>query len=91
MRALSRGNKMLNPRRHEEFSELCTISTDELSDEEWALLQVHLAYCDSCLKTFQTHQKRILDALGGATNLRRAIFLANEKRYDRLPTKGGKL
>jgi hypothetical protein len=24
----------------------------DLTDEEWALLQVHMAYCDSCETTF---------------------------------------
>jgi hypothetical protein len=27
--------------------------TGALSDEEWALLQVHLSYCDSCLRKFE--------------------------------------
>jgi hypothetical protein len=27
-------------------------STRELSEEEWALLQVHMAYCDSCRIAF---------------------------------------
>lgn len=25
---------------------------DEISEEEWALLQVHMAYCNSCEKEF---------------------------------------
>src|ERR1700761_308107 len=28
----------------------------EITDEEWALLQVHLAYCESCRSTFEQYQ-----------------------------------
>ena len=56
---------MLNPRWHEEFAALCAIPTHKLSEEEWALLQIHLAYCDPCLKTFQEHPQRSFDVLPG--------------------------
>jgi hypothetical protein len=26
--------------------------SDEISEEEWALLQIHMAYCDECHQTF---------------------------------------
>jgi len=38
---------------HEGLSALCAhFSLGELSEEEWALLQIHLAYCDCCLRDF---------------------------------------
>jgi hypothetical protein len=44
----------VNPQLHEEFIALCALFySGEISDEEWALLQVHLAYCDSCRSTFE--------------------------------------
>jgi hypothetical protein len=51
------GSKTVNPRWHDEFAALCALfSTGELTEEEWALLQVHLAYCDSCRLTFHEYQ-----------------------------------
>lgn len=39
----------LNPEFHDEFVALCAIYySGEISEEEWALLQIHMAYCDSC-------------------------------------------
>ncbi len=53
---------------HEEFVALCALfPSGELSEEEWALLQVHLAYCDSCLATFRNRQH--LAENGSATAL----------------------
>jgi hypothetical protein len=44
----------VNPQWHNEFAALCALfPLGELSEEEWALLQVHLAYCDSCLVVFR--------------------------------------
>jgi hypothetical protein len=63
------GDKMLNPRWHQEFTALCAIPADELSEEEWALLQVHLAYCGACLKTFHEHQQRVPDVLPRAHDI----------------------
>ena len=38
---------------HEELTALCfRFFSGELSEEEWALLQIHLAYCDSCHQDF---------------------------------------
>ena len=38
---------------HEELAALCSrFFSGELSEEEWALLQIHLAYCDSCHQDF---------------------------------------
>ena len=37
----------------EELAALCSrFFSGELSEEEWALLQIHLAYCDSCYRDF---------------------------------------
>ncbi len=41
----------------------------ELTEEEWALLQVHLAYCDSCRKAFEQYKylgAEILPAMAAA-------------------------
>jgi hypothetical protein len=47
----------VNPELHDEFVALCALyGAGELTEEEWALLQVHLAYCESCSKTFQQYQ-----------------------------------
>ena len=54
---MSAGEKLVNPQLHDEFIALCALFfSGELTDEEWALLQVHLAYCDSCRKTFEEFQ-----------------------------------
>jgi hypothetical protein len=54
----------MNPRWHEEFLSLCALfPTGELTDEEWALLQVHLAYCDSCLAAFREYEQLTRDVL----------------------------
>jgi len=48
----------VNPRFHEDFVALCALFySDEISDEEWALLQVHLAYCDSCRALFEQYKQ----------------------------------
>lgn len=48
----------MNPQLHDEFIALSALFfAGELSDEEWALLQVHLAYCDPCRKTFEEYQQ----------------------------------
>ncbi len=48
----------LNPQFHEEFVPLCALYySGELSEEEWALLQIHMAYCDSCQEKFLQYQR----------------------------------
>jgi myosin heavy subunit len=48
----------VNPQWHDEFVALCALfPSGELTEEEWALLQVHLAYCDSCRKVFDQYQQ----------------------------------
>jgi len=47
----------VNPRWHDEFVALCALfPSGELSEEEWALLQVHLAYCDPCRAVFRHYE-----------------------------------
>jgi hypothetical protein len=48
----------VNPQWHDEFVTLCALfHSGELSEEEWALLQVHLAYCDSCRVAFEEYKQ----------------------------------
>jgi hypothetical protein len=60
----------VNPQLHNEFVALCALFySGEISDEEWALLQVHLAYCDSCRSTFEQYRqiaKDLIPAMAGA-------------------------
>jgi hypothetical protein len=35
----------------------------ELTEEEWALLQVHLAYCDSCRVVFEQYKQLTSDVV----------------------------
>jgi anti-sigma-K factor RskA len=47
----------VTPHCHDEFVALCALfPTGELTEEEWALLQVHLAYCDSCRVLFEEYR-----------------------------------
>jgi len=47
----------VNPHFHDEFVRLVPLFySGELTDEEWALLQVHMAYCDSCRETFEQYE-----------------------------------
>jgi predicted nucleic acid-binding Zn-ribbon protein len=48
----------VNPQWHDEFVALCALfPSGELTEEEWALLQVHLAYCDSCRVAFDEYRQ----------------------------------
>jgi hypothetical protein len=52
-----KGIESLNPQLHDEFVALVALFySGELTDEEWALLQVHLAYCDTCRSTFEQYK-----------------------------------
>ena len=54
----------MNPQFHDEFIALSTLFfAGELTDEEWALLQVHLAYCDSCRTRFEEYQRLHADVI----------------------------
>ncbi|MBW8869684.1 MAG: hypothetical protein JF563_02755, partial [Acidobacteriales bacterium] len=60
----------MNPQFHQEFVALCALFfTGELTDEEWALLQVHLAYCDTCRTTFEEYKqlhRNVIPAMAAA-------------------------
>jgi hypothetical protein len=48
----------VNPDFHDQFVALCALfHAGEISDEEWALLQVHMAYCESCQRKFLQYQR----------------------------------
>ena len=54
----------MNPQLHDEFIALCALFySGEISDEEWALLQVHLAYCDSCRNNFEQYKQIAKDVI----------------------------
>jgi len=54
----------VNPQLHDEFVALGALFySGEISDEEWALLQVHLAYCDSCRNTFEQYKQITKDVI----------------------------
>jgi len=47
----------VNPHFHDEFVSLVPLFySGELTDEEWALLQVHMAYCESCRERFEQYE-----------------------------------
>jgi Anti-sigma-K factor rskA len=64
------GAEPVNPQLHDEFIALCALFySGEISDEEWALLQVHLAYCNSCRSTFEQYKqisKDVIPAMAAA-------------------------
>src|SRR6187402_2248349 len=52
-----KGTESVNPQFHDEFVALVALFySGELTDEEWSLLQVHLAYCDTCRTTFEQYK-----------------------------------
>ena len=54
----------MNPQWHDEFVALCALfPSGELTDEEWALLQVHLAYCPTCRVAFDEYQQIAADVI----------------------------
>jgi hypothetical protein len=54
----------VNPQFHNEFDALVALYySGEISEEEWALLQIHMAYCDSCQEKFLQYQKIASDVI----------------------------
>jgi hypothetical protein len=54
----------VNPQFHDEFVALCALyHSGEISEEEWALLQIHMSYCDSCHERFQQYQQIASDVI----------------------------
>lgn len=48
----------MKPEFHDQFVELSALYfSGEISDEEWALLQIHLAYCEPCHERFLQFQE----------------------------------
>lgn len=54
----------MKPEFHAEFVELSALYfSGEISDEEWALLQVHLAYCEPCHERFLQYERVSSDVI----------------------------
>lgn len=48
----------MNPQVHDEFVALCALYfSGAISEEEWALLQIHMGYCDACHEKFLEYQR----------------------------------
>ena len=48
----------MNPQFHDEFVALCALYySGEISEEEWALLQIHMAYCNACHEKFLEYER----------------------------------
>jgi len=60
----SQGASTLPPDPHEEFQELCALSTTgELAPEEWTRLRDHLAHCAQCRQALSQYERVIATAL----------------------------
>lgn len=54
----------MNHQLHNEFVALCALYySGEISEEEWALLQIHMSYCDSCHERFLDYQRITSDVI----------------------------
>jgi hypothetical protein len=54
----------VNPQFHDEFIALCPLYfSGDISEEEWALLQIHMAYCDECHEKFLQYQQITSDVI----------------------------
>jgi hypothetical protein len=54
----------VTPEFHDEFVALCALFyAGEISEEEWALLQIHMGYCDSCHARFLDCQRLASDVI----------------------------
>ena len=48
----------MTPQMHEEFKALLWLFfLKKISEEDWALLQIHMAYCPDCLMTFRLNEQ----------------------------------
>ena len=57
-------SETVNPKFHDEFVALCALYySGEISEEEWALLQIHMAYCDDCHERFLQYQQLTSDVI----------------------------
>jgi hypothetical protein len=51
----------MTPQMHAELEALCPLFySGEISEEGWALLQIHMAYCDGCHQAFLQYQQALL-------------------------------
>ena len=74
----------LNPQFHDEFVALCALYySGEISEEEWALLQIHMGYCDFCQEQFLEYQRITSDVIP-------AIAAVAASEFERVPSKGAK-
>jgi hypothetical protein len=54
----------VNPQFHDEFVALSALYfSGEISEEEWALQQIHMGYCDSCHEQFLQYQRITSDVI----------------------------
>lgn len=54
----------VNPQFHDQFVRLCSIYfSGEITEEEWALLQIHMAFCDECNQRFLEYQQIASDVI----------------------------
>ncbi|WP_263418689.1 hypothetical protein [Terriglobus albidus] len=49
---------MVTEAMHKSFLDFCSVPVEQLSEEEWALLQVHMVYCPTCRETFESLQPK---------------------------------
>jgi hypothetical protein len=49
---------MVSDAMHQLFLHLCSVPVEQLPEEEWALLQIHMAYCPICRETFESLQPK---------------------------------
>jgi Anti-sigma-K factor rskA len=65
----------VNPQFHNEFEALVALYySGEISEEEWALLQIHMAYCDSCHDKFLQYQQIASDVIPAMAAVAAADF-----------------
>ncbi|HEX4021306.1 MAG TPA: hypothetical protein VHX63_09195, partial [Acidobacteriaceae bacterium] len=64
MKKLQSASAPVNPQFHDEVDALVALYySGEISEEEWALLQIHMAYCDSCHEKFVQYQQIASDVI----------------------------
>jgi len=75
----------VNPQFHDEFLALIPLRfSDEISEEDWALLQIHMAYCDTCHERYRQYKKitsEVIPAMAGVA-AEEAYHLAEESEAD---------
>ena len=60
----SHGARKLPRDPHEDFEEICALSTTgELTAEEWSRLNAHLEYCDPCRRHLEQYEQMVATAI----------------------------